>query len=807
MPTVHFNIEPYTSSTVISNPKHQVYADWQRTQLGAYIYNGVDAEFISKQLQGTSEKEYFGKLITHIAQHLFKNTSKKSLKRAEVLLPHLTQSGVIHQAGTSVPGLVLDATNDSSSGAAFPSQTSRRTTLTLLPSGKIRLHEVMPFEFPLCQTDKAAPVLESIVDSVLSFDEQDNFKVKITKSVFKSDDQALLNMLTSPITSAEMHNHNSLLYLEEIQSQLGKSLSDLPEDFKKILENTEVESRIIYTQLIKALNQYSHQENPLRLAETEAYNALLSSVYLNDNRVLNATYTQIASAIDSQTPSSSRNIANRVKSTFAHTSNGEEGITPTQQESALVRLKNTLGDEFHPMETTSIPSLRDTPWLSNVKQIRMGTQAIREAGESYVSPLFEKFIQSQVDPFYPAKITHLYINSLKRDIGSSMIQRIDERTIEAKFTTELEALEKKHPNLAVITLPSDGGYMSKEDALDCKIHVNSKKEILIGSQLTEFVKIAMESKGAKKGVKDFHISQSVRERAEIDETLMKTLLEKSAVAVGISTTRPYTPISPAQRQAIWFHFIKYELPNYLISKLKPETMNCSCKDGIDRGGVASAYFNLMKSFEKASPRTMTQDEFNRELHAAPTMVKGRGMNHHIHLIWNSVDAYVEANYKALSENNNQKWLIEWRDLNCPKERASDLLERNLKNLESYGAEPEVKPLVRNVLEQVKILRTEKSVKPSVLLEVLMHTRNFGSGDMNKKQISRLVDFNQKNSDASWFPSFRSIWESIKEVFRSEKSNITKQGSLKEHLHALEHSQPPKPAVVESLSDTNKSVPK
>lgn len=623
-----------------------------------------------------------------------------------------------------------------------------------------------------------------------------------------SSNSSTINSLSPAISSKAMHNDNSRLYLQAIKSQLGEWFNDLPENFKNILENTELEPRVIYTQLIQSLNQYNHQKNPLRLAETEAYHNLLSSVYLNDNGVLDATYNKIASVIDSQTASSPGNIANRVKNIFS--SNEDDGITPTQQERVFVRLKNTLGDEFHPMAATSIPSLRNTPWLNankDLKQIRMGTQAIREAGESYVSPLFEKFIQSQVDQHDPEKITHLYINSLKRDIGSSNIQKIDERTIEAKFTKELEALEKKHTNIAVITLPSDGGYMSKKDALDCTFHVNSKKKNQIGPQLDEFLKIAMESDEAKNGVKDFHISQKIRDKAEINEKLMKTLLDKSAQAVGISTTKPFALISPAQRQAIWFHFIKYELPNYLISKLEPKTMNCSCKDGIDRGGVASAYFNLMKSFEKASLQAMTQDEFNRELHAGPTVVKGRGMNHHINLIWNAVDAYVESNYKALSQNNDQKWLIEWRDLNCPKERASDLFERNLKNLDHFEAEPEIKTLIKNVLEQVKVLQAEKSVKSDVLLEVLIHTRNIGSGDMNDKQIDRLNNFNQKNADTGWSLSFQSIWESIKEHFRSEKSNIAKQGRLKEHLHALEHHSLVKQVVRDSPSDTFQSAPK
>src|SRR5690606_4438159 len=119
---------------------------------------------------------------------------------------------------------------------------------------------------------------------------------------------------------------------------------------------------------------------------------------------------------------------------------------------------------------------------------------------------------------------------------------------------------------------------------------------------------------------------------------------------------PDFQISPAQRQAVWFHFNKFELPNYIIQTLQPESINFSCKDAIDRGGVSSAYYNLVKSFETDHP--LSREEFDQALHAAPAMVKGRGMNHHLKMIWNTVDAYVNANYQAIYEDPQKAWLIE-----------------------------------------------------------------------------------------------------------------------------------------------------
>ena len=73
---------------------------------------------------------------------------------------------------------------------------------------------------------------------------------------------------------------------------------------------------------------------------------------------------------------------------------------------------------------------------------------------------------------------------------------------------------------------------------------------------------------------------------------------------------------------------------------------------------------------------MSRDEFEQALHAAPFIVKGRGMNDHIDIIWNAVDQYIAAQ-TTLLQNTSKQWLIDWRDVNCPGARAGELLERRL----------------------------------------------------------------------------------------------------------------------------------
>ena len=121
-------------------------------------------------------------------------------------------------------------------------------------------------------------------------------------------------------------------------------------------------------------------------------------------------------------------------------------------------------------------------------------------------------------------------------------------------------------------------------------------------------------------------------------------------------------ISKAQEQAVYFHFIKFELTNFIIDKIGPDFFNMTCKDGIDRGGVASAYYNLMKSIECGYP--MSEKEFNRALHGATALVKGRPMNHHVDLMWNVLDQYMKGKFGRLPKGCD--WMVRWGDKCKPR---------------------------------------------------------------------------------------------------------------------------------------------
>ncbi|WP_131794677.1 hypothetical protein [Fluoribacter gormanii] len=295
-------------------------------------------------------------------------------------------------------------------------------------------------------------------------------------------------------------------------------------------------------------------------------------------------------------------------------------------------------------------------------------------------------------------------------------------------------------------------------------------------------------------IKDFHISKRIREKIfkedgryspEAEAKILKKLIDKSFDAV---VNPKDTELSEAQHQAVWFHFVKYELPNYIIESLKPNSINFSCKDAIDRGGVASAYYNLIKSFQPLTEKEvragiekipMSREEFEQALHAAPTMVKGRGINHHINLIWNSVDAYVNANYKQLKDDPQKAWLIEWRDFNCPHQRVENLLAQRIQECETEldeqikkqeqaaGEQQEASPKLEvlkqgiNVLEEIKKQQGQKVSGKRLLFETTLRTTSMAISPETQTEKSLHQYEKLKNKLAIEFPELKILKGLIK----------------------------------------------
>lgn len=497
----------------------------------------------------------------------------------------------------------------------------------------------------------------------------------------------------SNITSDSLHNQNCYAYLTVITPLIPPFISQkfstaILEGLKQLQFST-YDAKFAYADLYKQLFLELEEkikdiwDEPRPQQEKTALVDFILSIYNNDNNILCQTFSTIKELVQN------RRLGDPKLAIMIHKAlRGQDKVnhfspTPTQAGSNYYRLKSLFGD-LKPQSETNLPTIRKYQYKyeRNINQLKFGypeelrfsTQAQRHHGEVRISPLFEHWLkakqyrheqQGKKDP-----IAHIYINNLGFDRED--FEGKKERTL----SVALHKLEENHPNLALITLPADKGLMARSAI--AKI----KEKYSYQETYEKFLNLAKRNGNSHaREIKDFYISDKIRARLFVDEeghyseaveeAELKTLLAASFSTLGVQGKT----INGAERQAVWVHFTKFSLTNYLIEKLNIESINFSCKDGIDRGGVSSAYYNLLKSFTTETP--LTRDNFDEALHAAPSMVKGRGMNGQIKLLWNAVDTYINANYQTLKADPRKSWLIEWRDANCPHRLTGLLLKQRL----------------------------------------------------------------------------------------------------------------------------------
>lgn len=391
---------------------------------------------------------------------------------------------------------------------------------------------------------------------------------------------------------------------------------------------------------------------------------MLHFIYANPNQALERSFQMIASSI---TAKNGHEVESIVTKRLDEKSGGPRNDrTPQSEGSAMGRLTASLSRDFKPITTTSIPSIRtyehQKAGLSPI-EYRFGTQAQINVGSPEINPLFTTWLDLQKDQKHPERITHIYFNNLALTNTAMSLKR------ECELSSTLHALTNE--NLAVITLPS---YMS---LMNVKTLTNDNETLGDDYAVAKKKMLQVATGIDDKPVEDFYMSERIKRLLygvqpdgkhdiQRENETLDDLLEKSFKSMGVS---PLKKVSLSKQQAVFFHFIKFELTNFILEKLQPDSFNVSCKDAIDRGGVASAYYNLIKSIKKGVP--LSEEEFLRALHGAPTLVKGRGMNFHIKIIWNAIDHYLEAHDKMIKKTGTlieidiPTWLRVWRDENAP----------------------------------------------------------------------------------------------------------------------------------------------
>lgn len=480
----------------------------------------------------------------------------------------------------------------------------------------------------------------------------------------------------------ELRNINSFEYLRHIADYIPESLRDQP-GFKEVIDHCSTKSRYLkmipygnyYTDFLIALSNYLREHSASLMgnhtisddgnsqSDLIELDQLIRAVYLNQNLAVERTYAVINERIKGIRQTDNKTLNSIIKDRLQCTGEVEEAInkiTPLTSASTSQEVKQVMGSTFNPMLITNQPSqlLFHYQDSKDPIQLRFCTQGMVDAYVAEVNPLFKGWLSSVMrSSVNKDEILHVYFNHMSRATEGVIRKR------ECRLTAELEKLESEFSSFVCINLPADSGFLApafakdrqKPDAPNYRHTFDGFLSVVIGNDDS----IAS---------KDFHISKSVKSKLYGDG-LSYDLSKEREVAAALITksfiTCGFDPelnnkLSPADQQAVYFHLMKYEMPNFILTQLKPRYFNFSCKDSIDRGASTSTYYNLIKSLQTPFPLTLA--EFERSIHGAAAMVKGRGMNKQSHILWNTIDCLIDA--ATMTKLTMPDWLLRWRELNA-----------------------------------------------------------------------------------------------------------------------------------------------
>ncbi len=553
----------------------------------------------------------------------------------------------------------------------------------------------------------------------------------------------------NPVLSGDLrHNRNCHAYLQQLIPLFNEEVLEVFPKLKPLMElgttsyNEKTAYGNYYTSALTYLEDHIDLVYPniKSKEQLKAVDDLIFAIYHNNNHILEDG--DWLKALNRQIRPQHSNTEELIAHHLEDSSPLINEQSPKKAESLLNRFYVLFTPNFKPQLGTNIPSVKNHFYQSDLSNIeyRISTQAQRHHGTARISPLFKRWLAINAQrAVSDQEICHIYFNNLGLDRDRLDIPGSNEK----ELTHALHQLEEDSSlKIAVITLPASKGLLGAE-------HYKTTTDKLSYSEVFRELFTIARYEQHPSGVVDFKISPKIRTLLfdnELNETLiLNTLLSKSFARMGI---KPGDSLSTSQKQAVWLHFIKFQLSNYILSKLKPSSYNFSCKDAIDRGAVSSLYFHLHKSF--TLNQAISRDEFERDLDIAAANVKGRGMNFHRRILWNAIDVFVNANYNELLLNKKKSWLISWRDMNCPHSRVAQLLDLRLKQYESQ--------LNKLPPQQNKI--TMQGLK--LLASVKMHYEQNVSGQrLLLEVISRSIVFLSENPSLESIKDYKNLAQELK----------------------------------------------
>ncbi|GAA4650183.1 hypothetical protein GCM10023116_24660 [Kistimonas scapharcae] len=281
-------------------------------------------------------------------------------------------------------------------------------------------------------------------------------------------------------------------------------------------------------------------------------------------------------------------------------------------------LRNVMGNlaageagiHYDPYRQGNIPDVLFSPRIhgKEVACIRMGTPTRQEVPFSAsVTPEFRCFLESR------GKLEHhLYINRQRRT------------GIEGDRSHALEKLQDHiglQGKLTVVTLPADGDFYTQRRAF--------AKDCTLESLQAQMVNLMADNQ------QGFFFPPGLRQRLSDGGDDFSAFLSRTLNATAQELdVREDAMLDTKQRRAFIFHFLNKTLAEALIQTVSATTYNHTCKDDIDRGGVANAYLFAVKNRPHAAATAEELEAFAREMEAktnAPAAeVKKREVIEHRH---------------------------------------------------------------------------------------------------------------------------------------------------------------------------------
>lgn len=490
----------------------------------------------------------------------------------------------------------------------------------------------------------------------------------------------------------QLRNVNSYEYLYHLAKYIPDELNTIPifyDVHHLYLDSKKYDANIaygdLYTKFQLALQRYISDPNRNE-QELERIDDLVIHTYANENRALERAYVTIKDELHTTRQTKDAHTKKLVSTKLkVSTVDRLNKIIPTDAEHIASQFKTNYTGDMLAMTTTSQPMVMQLSYQNETdpKQLRFGTIGQFYSGKkAHLNPIFLQYLKAikrRTDNEVPivntqerpkARIQHIYFNNLERKTKNALKDYNPFSPVrrEKEITRELEKLNGSESNIAVITLPADGGYLEHKYVHDRIVKLDNK------SVFDDIIDIAQGNVKHGHHQHDFFISNDVKQllygsadgldyNGKNEREKLSELLRKSFDDLNLSYDIG-AKMSAADRQAVFFHFIKFRLTDFIIDKLQPEAFNCTCKDAIDRGGASAAYYGLMKSINRGAP--ISRDEFETLLHGPATIVKGRGMNRHILHIWNEVDRLIMAQNESHSQSHIviPAWLRDWHKENA-----------------------------------------------------------------------------------------------------------------------------------------------